>query len=71
MPEIDTVQQEIYDYIQSLEKRDAARTSIPIQEEEQVQFNEPQEPPVINVLKQEIFELDTLNKYIKNEKLDI
>ena len=50
-----------------MEKRYATRTSIPIQEEEEVQFNEPQEPLVFNVLKQETFELETLKRYIKNE----
>lgn len=67
MLEIDPMQQKIYDYIESMEKMDVARTSSPIQEEEEVQFNEPQEPPVINILKQEIIELETLNRYIKNE----
>lgn len=35
-PKIDRVQQEIYDYIESLEKMDAGRTKIPVQEEEEV-----------------------------------
>ena len=61
------MQQDIYNYIESLEKRDATKTSIRNQEEEEVQFNKPQEPLVINILKQEFFELETLNRYIKNE----
>lgn len=42
-----------------------ARTSSLNQEE--VQFSKPQEPLVINVLKQEIFELQTLNRCIQKE----
>ena len=64
-PEIDPIQQDIYDYIESLEKRDAAKISTSNQEE--FQFSKPQEPLVINVLKQEIFELKTLNRYIQKE----
>lgn len=67
-PSIDPVQQEIYDYIKSLERKEAT-TKEPIQslEEGSNQFNEPHEPPASNVLKQEIFDLETLNRYINIE----
>ena len=47
--EIDHVQQEIYDYIESLEKIYPTRTSTLNQEE--VQFSKPQEPPMIKNFK--------------------
>ena len=64
---IDPVQQEIYDYIESLEKREATKRSVPNLSEEKDQFNEPQEPPVLNILGNEIFGLETLNNFIKSE----
>lgn len=65
---IDLVQQEIYDYIESLERKEAAtKGSIQSPKEEINQFNEPQEPPASNVLKREIFELETLNRYLKTK----
>lgn len=67
-PDIDHVQQEIYDYIESLERKEAAaKGSIQSLEAEINRFNEPQEPPISHVFKQEIFEMDTLNRYLKTE----
>ena len=55
---MDLVQQQIYDYIESLEKRSASVNAKP--------SANPQEP-LIDALKQEIYELDILNKHIKRE----
>jgi len=61
------MQLEIYDYIKSLEKKVAENTSGSTVHEKENQSSSPKEPPVINILKQEIFELETLNRHIQNE----
>jgi len=61
-PEIDLVQQDIYDYIESLENK----FGLTVHEKEE-HSSSPQEPPVINILKQEIFEMETLNRHIERE----
>jgi len=66
-PEIDPIQQEIYYYIESLEKKaiEKATTSSSNQEKE-IHSDSPQEPPIINTLKQEIYELETVNRNMKH-----
>ena len=54
-PGIDPAQQEIYDYIESLERISATVNPI-----------NPQEP-LVETLKKEIYELEILNRHIKQE----
>jgi len=64
-PSIDPVQQEIYDYIESLERK-VTTTKETIQSPGEGS-NQVNEQSASNILKQEIFELETLNRYLKNE----
>jgi len=64
-PGIDPAQQEIYDYIESL-KRKEITTKETIQNPGEGS-NQVNEQSTSNILKQEIFELETLNRYLKNE----
>ena len=57
-PGIDPVQQQIYDYIESLEKKSASMDPDP--------SVNPQEP-LIDSLKQEIYELEILSRHIKKK----
>ena len=66
-PEIDPVQQEIYDYTESLERRAAKKASCSTIHEKEIMFNNPQEPPLVKILKQEVFELETMNRHLKKE----
>jgi len=63
--EIDPLKQEIYDCIESLEKK--ATENATTSSNQGIQSHSPQEPPIVNTLKQEIFELETLNKHLKQE----
>ena len=45
------MQQKIYDYIESLEKRDIGKTSF-FNKREEAQSRSPQEPPAVKTLKQ-------------------
>ena len=49
-PEIDLVQQEIYDYIESLENK--GREKATASSNQGIQSDSPQEPPIVNTLKQ-------------------
>ena len=55
--DVDPAQQQIYDYVESLEKRAS---------ENRERTPSPQEPP-IEVLKRDKYELEVLNRHIKNE----
>ena len=55
-PGIDPVQQQIYSYVESLERSSSMSQEIPVN---------PQEP-LIEILKRDNYELETLNKHIKN-----
>jgi len=65
-PGVDPVKQEIYYYIESLERKETAtKESIQSPGEGSNQFNEPQEPSTSNVLKQEmIFAVKVVNSSI-------
>lgn len=64
-PNIDCAHQEIYDYIESLERKvTTTKETIQSLREGSNQVNE---KSASNILKQEIFELETLNRYLKNE----
>ena len=60
-PEIDPKQQEVYDYIESLERTTTGPST------SSTQPHTAQED-LVQSLKQEIFELEVLNRHIKNEK---
>ena len=59
-PDIDPKQQEVYDYIESLEKAATCPSTSSIQPHT-VQDD------LVQSLKQEVFELELLNRHIKNE----
>lgn len=63
-PGIDTLQQQIYDYIESLERKDTSMD--PGSSTNLKRPVNPQEP-LTSSLKQEIFELEILNKHIQKE----
>jgi len=67
MLEIYIIQQEIYYYIESLENKVEEKTYGSTVHEKEDQSSNPQEPPVIKNLKQEIFELEMLNRHIQRE----
>ena len=49
-----------------MEKRDTRKKSV-LDHREEAQFSIPQEPPIVSTLRQEIFELETLNRHIQHE----
>jgi len=59
-PEIDPKQQEVYDYIESLEKEATGPSTSSIQPHTL-------QDDLVQSLKQEVFELELLNRHIKNE----
>lgn len=68
--EIDPIQQEIYDYIEYLEQKtqgkvvDLFSNQVEILSEE-IHFSPLEDSRIENALKEEIYELEVLNKYLK------
>ena len=59
-PEIDPKQQEVYDYIETLERTATGPSTLSTQPHTA-------QDDLVQSLKQEVFELELLNRYIKNE----
>ena len=73
--DIDTTQQEIYDYVESLEQKSQHKANLSSQNQENV-FNETpmikltreKEHRIEDALKQDIYELEVLNKHLTQER---